>query len=117
MDLTSAVKAGGEDEARCIVLVLRSEHDAWGLRIDRAGTFISREKPEYHPPRLGEHGAMFIGDLTCEGKRYAILDAEATWRGLRSTIVRWYGLINEPGFYTALPLDEKARAFAMAETG
>ncbi len=53
MAVTPVAKVGDEEEARCIVLVLRSEHDAWGLRIDRAGTFISREKPECHAPRLG----------------------------------------------------------------
>jgi chemotaxis signal transduction protein len=116
LSASSTGAAEDDDEARGIVLVLRSEHDAWALRIDRAGTFIKRARPELHPPRSGAQGAVFIGAVNCDGKCYAILDVEATWRGLRSTVVRWYGLINEPGFYAAVPLGENARESALNET-
>jgi chemotaxis signal transduction protein len=102
-------KDGGDEDPRCFVLILRTEHDAWGLRIDHLGTIISRERPELHAPRIDENGAVVVGALEREGKRYAILDAEATWRELRSAVVRWYRIINEPSFYTALPLGESTR--------
>jgi chemotaxis signal transduction protein len=107
--VTSAAKESGDDDTRCIVLILRTENDAWGLRIDHSGTFIGRECPDLHPPRVNENGAVFIGDLVRAETRYTILDAEATWRGLRSTIVRWYGLINEPRVYSAFPVGETTR--------
>jgi hypothetical protein len=107
--VTSAAKDGGEEKTRCVVLILRTEHDAWGLRIDHLGTFISRECPDFHSPRLDEHGSTLIGVLLREGTRYSILDAEATWCGLRSTVAQWYGLINEPSFYSAFPAGEKTR--------
>jgi hypothetical protein len=99
------------------VLILRSEHDSWGLRIEHGGTSISRKCPELHPPVIDERGAVLIGTLEGEGKRHMILDAEATWRGLRSAVVRWYRLINEPGFYAAIPLGDGARESGTHETG
>ncbi len=107
--VTLTAKEGGEEKTRCVVLILRTEHDAWGLRIDHVGTFISRECPDFHPPRLDEHGSTLIGVLVREETRYPILDAEATWCGLRSAVARWYGLINEHSFYSTLPAGEKIR--------
>jgi hypothetical protein len=115
--VASAAKNGGEENSRCVVLILRTEHDPWGLRIDHPGTFISRACPDFHAPRLDEHGSTLIGILLREGTRYSILDAEATWRGLRSAVARWYGLINEPSFYTALPAGEKTRAAGTGKPG
>ncbi len=115
--LTSARKDRVEEKTRCVVLILRTEHDAWGLRIDQAGTFFSRAYPDFHPPKRDEHGATLIGALVREDSRYSILDAEATWYWLRSEIARWYGLINEPGFYSALPVGEKLRAAGTGTTG
>ncbi|HKI17862.1 MAG TPA: hypothetical protein VKA15_08270 [Isosphaeraceae bacterium] len=115
--VTSAAKDGGEEKTRCVVLILRTEHDAWGLRIDHLGTSISRECPDFHPPRLDEHGSTLIGVLLREETRYSILDAEATWCGLRSAVARWYGLINEPSFYSALHVGEKTREAGTGTTG
>ncbi len=113
----SAANDCREEKTRCVVLILRTEHDAWGLRIAHAGTMISRECPDCHPPRLDEHGSVLIGALLHAETRYAILDAAATWRGLRSAVARWYGLINEPGFYSALPEGEKTRQAGTGMTG
>jgi chemotaxis signal transduction protein len=112
-----AAKDRFEEKTRCVVLILRTEHDAWGLRIDRVDTFISRADPEFHPPRRAEHGSTLIGVLTSEGSRYSILDAEATWCGLRTAITSWYGLINEPGFYSTLTAGEQTREAATGTTG
>jgi chemotaxis signal transduction protein len=112
----AANKSGGEKNRR-VVLILRTEHDAWGLCIDHLGTSISRERPDFHPPRLDGHGATLIGMLLRDKTRYSILDAEATWCGLRSAVARWYGLINEPGFYSALPVGEKTKEAGIGATG
>ena len=56
---------------------------------------MSRESPEYHPPRISANGPVLIGIVRLEGTCYGILDAEATWRGLRSAVGRWSGLISE----------------------
>jgi chemotaxis signal transduction protein len=93
--LTCTTKDDGEEEARCCVLILKNERDAWGLRIEHAGTFISRERPNFHPPRHNEHGAVFIGAIQSGDKQYTILDPAATWRGLRSAVARWYGLASD----------------------
>jgi chemotaxis signal transduction protein len=115
--VTSAAKDGGEENTRCVVLILRTEHDAWGLRTDHRGTFISRECPDFHPPRLDEHGSTFVGVIVREDTRYSILDAEATWFGLRSAVARWYELINEPSFHSALRIGEKTREAGAETTG
>ena len=47
----SAEKPDGDDQSRCILLILRTEHGAWGIRSDSVWTVMSRECPEYHPPR------------------------------------------------------------------
>jgi len=114
---TSGAEDGREEKTRCVVLILRTEHDAWGLRIDPAGTLISKECPDFHPPRLDEHGSVVIGALTHEETRYEIIDAAATWRGLRCAVARWYGLINEPSFYSALAVGEKTQEAGTGTTG
>jgi len=114
---TSAAKDVREETTRCVVLILRTEHDAWGLRIDHVDTLISRECPDLHPPRLDEHGSVLIGALLRAETRYPILDAAATWRGLRSAVARWYGLINEPSFYSSLPVGEQTRQAGSGTTG
>ncbi|MFI5457475.1 MAG: hypothetical protein ACHRXM_18690 [Isosphaerales bacterium] len=114
---TSVADDGREKRTRCVVLILRTDHDAWGLRIDHAGTLISKECPEFHPPRLDEHGSVLIGALLRAEMRYAILDAAATWRGLRSAVARWYGLINKPSFDSAVRVGEKIREAGTGTTG
>ncbi len=59
----SAAKVVGAEKTGCVVLILRTEHDAWGLRIDHSGTSISRERPDFHAPRLDENGSVWIGHL------------------------------------------------------
>jgi chemotaxis signal transduction protein len=102
-----AAKDRTRGKTRRVVLILRTEHDVWGLRIDHTGIFITRAYPDFQPPWLDEKGSTLIGFLLREGSRYSILDAEATWCGLRSAITRWYGLINEPTSYSELRAGEK----------
>jgi chemotaxis signal transduction protein len=92
---TPGEKPGLDDQARCILLVLRTEHGAWGIRSDPVWTIMSRGHPEHGPPHADEDGPVLVGTIQHAGTRYGILDTEATWHGLRSAISRWYGLIGE----------------------
>lgn len=84
-----------EDPARSILLILKAGRGAWGVRSDSAWTIMSRECPEYHPPRPDGDGPVLVGTVLRAGIRYGVLDTEATWHGLRSAIGRWYGRIAE----------------------
>jgi chemotaxis signal transduction protein len=91
----SKEKTGLGDASRYVVLMMKSEHGAWGIRVDSQSTLMSREIPEYHAPEMCAHGPVLIGNVRRAETCYRILDAEATWRGLRSVLVRWSGLISE----------------------
>ena len=58
----SGAKPDGDDHSRCILLILRTEHGAWGIQSDFVWTVMSREGPEYHQglrgwvdPHAGRH--------------------------------------------------------------
>ena len=100
-DPTTMGEASGEepdvdDRTRCVLLILKTEHGAWGIQGESVWTIMSRECPESHPPRADGTGPVLVGTLPHAGIRYGILDAEATWLGLRCAISRWYGFIGEP---------------------
>ena len=106
--LDAAGKSVGIDEpTRCVVLVLKSEHGAWGIRVDSESTIMSRESPEFHPPPTYASGPVLIGVVRFAGTCYAIVDAEATWRGLRSAVGRWSGLISESNPSSPQPSGEE----------
>lgn len=81
--------------ARSILLILKGARGAWGIRSDSGWTIMSRECPEYHPPRPDGDGPVLVGSVLRAGIRYGVLDPEATWLGLRSAIGHWYGRIGE----------------------
>ncbi len=88
-------KASRDDRSACVVLILKTEQGAWGIQIESRNTVMSEESPESHAPRMSASGPVLIGVVRLAGTCYEILDAEETWRGLRSVITRWAGLINE----------------------
>jgi chemotaxis signal transduction protein len=100
---TAGENVGIDDRTRCVALVLRTEHGAWGIRVDAEHTIMSRESPEYHPPRTDADGPVLIGVVLHAGICYGILDAEATWRRLRFAIGRWSGLMSESNPSASLP--------------
>jgi chemotaxis signal transduction protein len=110
-------KAGPNERMRCVVLVLKTEHGAWGLRVKSENTIMSCESPEYHAPRMNGHGAVLIGTIERAGICYVILDAEATWRGLRSAVGRWSGLIGESNPSCHLPAGEQPIPASMGAIG
>ncbi len=100
-ELTTLPVASGEehhvdDRTRRILLILKSEHGAWGIQGDSVWTILSRECPEDQPPCTDENGPVLVGSIPHAGTRYGILDIEATWLGLRAAISRWYGYLGEP---------------------
>jgi hypothetical protein len=76
-------------------LILRTKHGACGIRVDAESTIMSRESPDYQPPRLEANGPVLIGVVRHAGISHGILDAEATWRRLRSAVARWCGVMSE----------------------
>jgi hypothetical protein len=91
----SVEKHRDDEGSRCAILIMKTEHGPWGIRIDSEGTIICRERPDYYPSRMTECGAVLIGVIRRADTRYEIIDAESTWRGLRSVMDRWYGRISE----------------------
>jgi hypothetical protein len=89
-----------------VVLILKTEHGAWGLRVKSGNPIMSRESPDYHPTRMNAHGDVLIGTVERAGIYYGILDAEATWRGLRAAVARWSGLISESNSSCPVPSGE-----------
>jgi len=111
-DETVAIDSAGEiaglgEPTPRVVLILKTEHGAWGIRIDSANTIMSREPPERHPPRMHATGLVLIGIIRHAGTCYAIVDAEATWRGLRSAVGRWSVVNCEPNPSALSPSGEE----------
>jgi purine-binding chemotaxis protein CheW len=100
-------KLGSDDRTGGVVLILRTDQGAWGIRVDSENTIMSRESPEYHSPRISANGPVLIGVVRRAGTCYGILDAEATGRGLRSAIGRWSGLMSESNPTSPLPSGEE----------
>jgi purine-binding chemotaxis protein CheW len=92
---TSGAKPGVADESRCVVLILRSANGPWGIRIASEGTIISRERPEFHPPRSDPSQVGLSGVIGRAETQYAIIDTETTWRSLRSAVDRSYRGLDE----------------------
>jgi chemotaxis signal transduction protein len=90
------------DHVRSVLLILKAGRSAWGVRSESAWTIMSRECPEYHPPRPDWDGPVLVGTILRGGVRYGVLDIEATWHGLRSAIGRWFGRIGEPETVTPI---------------
>jgi len=85
-----SVKAAGES-----VLILQTDQGVWGLRIDQGGTIITAARPSRHEPVEETDGSVTVGLIRHGGTDHALLDASATWRGLRNLVVNWYVQIRE----------------------
>ena len=105
----SEEKPGMEDRTPCVVLILRTEQGAWGIRVDAENTIMSREWPESHPPHIEGDGPVIVGMIRRSDTCYGILDAEATWHGLASSVGRWYGLISQSKPSSPAPSGEELR--------
>jgi chemotaxis signal transduction protein len=105
---------GSDGPTGCVVLFLRTEHGVWGIRVESQNTIMSRERPESLPPQRNGDGPVLIGTIRHAGTSYGILDAESTWRGLRSAVASWYGLISESRPTSPVPSREEPRAAGTA---
>ena len=67
-----------------MVLILRSDHGHWGIKIDR-GVVVVTDVPlnEDDAMPAGPEGAVVIGSITRSGASHWAIDAEATWRNAR----------------------------------
>jgi hypothetical protein len=92
---------------RCVVLILKTEHGAWGLALDSENATVSRECPTYHAPRTYANGPVLIGVVERAGTYYRILDAAATWHGIRSAIGAWFVHISESNSSSSLASGEE----------
>ncbi len=81
--------------AREVVLIVQTGQGIWGILIDREGTSITTQRPSRHEPKDEGDGVVTAGRIDHEGVVHSLLDAEATWRGLRALVVNWYALFNE----------------------
>ena len=91
-------KAGRES-----VVILQTDQGVWGLKIDRGGTIITAARPSRHDPIEGADGTVTVGVIRHGGTDHALLDAAATWRGLRDLVVNWYVQIRESAATAAVP--------------
>jgi chemotaxis signal transduction protein len=111
---TSGEEHDVEDRKRWVLLILKTTHGAWGIPGESVWTIMSREDPESLPPQTGENGPVLVGIIPHAGTRYGILDAEATWLGLRCAISRWYGFIGEPELSPPSAAGEEPRPPALS---
>jgi hypothetical protein len=72
------------------VLILRTAHGAWGVRIDKEGTIVAEAalddaeaSPDAGPPAI-------LGSIRREGTVYAVVDPELAWRDVRADIEEHY---------------------------
>jgi len=83
-----------DGRSRSAVLVLSTDQGAWGIAVEPRSAVMSQEYPEHFVPRADDRGAVLVGNVRFAGTSHGILDAEATWCGLRSGVVRWCGLLS-----------------------
>lgn len=83
--------AGGPG-TRMVVLILRTEGGAWGIRVDR-GTTVGVEETHAGPGGApsAEDGPEGPRTVVRGGTAFAVVDPESTWREARATIEDWYG--------------------------
>jgi chemotaxis signal transduction protein len=97
----SELPAGG-GASREVVLIIQSSQGVWGIAVDRDGTVITSVRASRHEPRKKEGGVVTIGFIHHEDTTFALLDPEATWRGLRAAVIDWYSQIIEAGSRTMI---------------
>ncbi len=97
------------------VLIMETEEGLWGVKIDRDGTVITSARLSRHEPKDGEDGVVTVGYIRHGETDHALVDARATWRGLRDMVVRWYARINESAS-TLPPVDSHGAKLSPAIT-
>lgn len=84
------------DGAPALVLILKGAAGLWALRVSAEGTAVAEEPLEVagmvSPTSCHGAGvrASFLGTVRRGDSDYAVIDPEATWRGVRESIDHWY---------------------------
>ena len=85
------VNHGKCEEGHPVVLILRSEHGFWGIRIDRGGAIVADGPPdEGNSPSDAHARSVVVGTITRGETVFSVIDAEATWRNTRDSVEGWY---------------------------
>lgn len=83
--------AGSDTDRRNIVLILHSEHGAWGIRIDREGTVVAEGVLDPAAgAQAGPTGPAIAGTLRRGDQSHAVIDPARTWRNVRENVEAWY---------------------------
>jgi hypothetical protein len=114
---TSGEEHDVEDRRRWVLLIVKTAQGAWGIPGESVWTIMSRECPEPVPLQADGSGPVLAGIIPHAGTRYGILDAEATWLGLRGAISRWYGVLGEPDPSSPMSPGEESRPLAPSRRG
>ena len=85
--------------SKVLVLILRSAHGTWAVRINAEGTVVAEEPLEESAPAGDSAGLAFLGTVRRGDAGYAVIDPETTWRNVRQSVENWY--CEHPGLDTA----------------
>jgi chemotaxis signal transduction protein len=78
-------------EVRPVAMILRTSQGTWGIRIDREGTVVTEGAPDDIPvPAQAADGPAIVGLLHRGDQAHAVIDAEQTWRNVRTSVEHWY---------------------------
>lgn len=69
--------------SRLLVLILRTPRGTWAVRINDEGTCVAEEPLDDPRPGDDDDGPVYLGTVRHDGKSYAVIDPEATWRKVR----------------------------------
>jgi chemotaxis signal transduction protein len=94
-DLVVSPRFANGKPRRDAVLIMGTSQGVWGIAVDRDGTVITADRPERHEPRRIGGGIVTVGVIHQEAIAHTLIDAEATWHGLREAMVGWYYRVNE----------------------
>jgi purine-binding chemotaxis protein CheW len=86
----SALEAAADSEARPSLLILKTSHATWGVRIDRAGTTVAESALDPEAPAGRAPWGAWLGTVRHAGESHAAIDPEAAWRHLRQCANAWY---------------------------
>lgn len=86
----------GVNQGASAVLVIRAEHETWGIGISREGIIVDDQEPGEDESALaaGFSPRVLEESIRRGDTNYAAIEPEALWRSVRGLVERWYGLIS-----------------------
>jgi purine-binding chemotaxis protein CheW len=120
-DVVPVVRLSGHGEERpdesvrrINVLILRTAHGSWGVRVDQEGTVVAEAALDDSDAGPDARPAAILGSIRREGTTYTVVDPELAWRDVRTDIEAHYTSFTrslDPTF----DLPEDARDIPMGE--